>query len=173
MSATTREQLARLRRLPVPVRERTADQEARLLERRARALARPVAPDADETPADTVLLVSLGSDRRTIAVAHVLDVTPFDALTPVPGTPPYVLGLTSRRGRVLAVCDLAPVLGLAGPVTPREIVAVELGDVAFGIVVDASEGPLPQTAANRLAPSLDLQALVAERRLEIDHEGER
>jgi purine-binding chemotaxis protein CheW len=135
------------------------------LERRARALARPPVEPAPETGRLDVVIVDLGSERRAIAAAHVLEVVPAGPLTPVPGTPGFLLGLASRRGRVLPVVDLAPVVGLAGDAGGAGlVVAVEAEGMTFGIAAGAVEGPLrarEEELAARLVPLLDVPAVAA------------
>ena len=144
---------------------------ADILEERARALARP--PVAAAEPADTVdvLLVTLGTERYAVGVEHLQEVLPAGALTPVPGTPVFVLGVTNVRGRVLAVLDLAPVLGAAaGDDPPAHLVVVEAGGMTFGIAAGDVEGPVRRERADLaadLVTELDLDGLVAERRLEV------
>jgi purine-binding chemotaxis protein CheW len=152
-----------------------SDQEAReLLERRARDLARTVEePPQPVRPLD-VLLLDLAGERYAVEVDSVLEVVPAGSLTPVPCTPRFVLGLTTVRGRVLPVMDVARVLGIAGDEEDRRdshVVLVEADGVTFGIAAGGVEGPERHDAKKLEADMvgvLDVHALVADRRLEVE-----
>jgi purine-binding chemotaxis protein CheW len=144
------------------------EETARVLEARARALARVPEPVIAPAARD-VMLLSLAGEWHALGVERVLEALPLAQLTPVPGTPPFVLGVTSRRGIALAVIDVSRVLGLAGA-DPRQLVVVEAAEMTFGIAVDAVEGPLPRGADERLVADLDLDALVADGRLTIEED---
>src|SRR5205823_188321 len=63
-------------------------------------------------------------------------------LTPVPGVPDVLLGVTSFRGEILAVFDLAAVLGLAarGAADRPRLIVLGGGRAELGVPVDhASE----------------------------------
>ena len=153
-----------------------SDEEAQaLLERRARELAKPVEePPQPLKPLD-VLLLDLAGERYAVEVGCVLEVVPAGSLTPVPCTPRFVLGLTTVRGRVLPVLDVARVLAIgSGDDEDRKhshIVLVEADGVTFGIAAGGVEGPERHDAGKLEADMvgvLDLHALVADRRLEVD-----
>ncbi|MBI2494179.1 MAG: chemotaxis protein CheW, partial [Candidatus Rokubacteria bacterium] len=83
-----------------------ADETARILQDRARALAKPL--EEPSAPGETLdlLLFGLAGERYGIDAAHVLEVVQLPELVPVPCTPPVVLGVVNHRGRVLTVLDL-------------------------------------------------------------------
>jgi chemotaxis-related protein WspB len=53
------------------------------------------------------LLFSLGDSVYAIPARSVVEVVPHVALRPLPGAPPWVIGLLAYRGRALPVVDLA------------------------------------------------------------------
>jgi chemotaxis signal transduction protein len=53
-----------------------------------------------------------------IDVAAVAEIVPRGTVVPMPRTPPHVLGVTAYRGQVIAVIDLARLLGEAGATPP-------------------------------------------------------
>ena len=114
----------------------------RILAARAQALARP--REEAQAPADflDLLVFSLGGERYAIETAYVQEVVPLRALTPVPCTPTFVLGVVNHRGQILPVLDLRRLVGVAGGEAPKDgrVVAVEAGGMAFGIFADAEEG---------------------------------
>ncbi len=68
----------------------------------------------------------------------------------VPGTPPWLAGLISLRGRLVPVCDVAARLGLDARGGPVLVVAAH-GERLVGLRVDAVQGIL-EVPADRLAP---------------------
>jgi purine-binding chemotaxis protein CheW len=110
----------------------------RVLEKRARALARPLRA---EEPADTVELVVmvLGPERYGVNTEHVREVLALADLTRVPGTPAFWAGIVNVRGTLYPVLDLRRYLTLPdgdaaeGPVT---VVLVFGAGVTIGIKVD-------------------------------------
>lgn len=113
------------------------EEEETILERRTRALARPLAEARQGSEADLVLRVS--GERYAIAAAEVLAASALTRLTPLPHSPPELAGLTSRAGRVLPVFDLRAVLGLPLATLPEHGRMVVLGtpDTPVAVTVDA------------------------------------
>jgi purine-binding chemotaxis protein CheW len=124
----------------------------RILMKRAQALARP--PEEVLLPAEPLelLVFSLGGERWAIETAHVVDVLRFTDLTRVPCTPPFVLGVMNRQGRILPVLDLEKLLG-RGETTAAasRVLTVEAGGMWFGILADAVAGTI-RVGAEELAP---------------------
>jgi purine-binding chemotaxis protein CheW len=139
-------------------RHDTPEDARRVLEERARRLARPPAEAAAEEPLE-VLVFARGGERFAVETRHVVEVFRLRALTPLPGAEARVAGLTAWRGEILAVHDLRP--GGAAGAEGAEPRVVVLGgdDPAFGLVADAVEGllllapadvlPLPPAARPR------------------------
>jgi purine-binding chemotaxis protein CheW len=139
---------------------------ARILRDRAQALAKPLAEA--RTPAETLelLVFSLAGERYGIETAHVLEVVPLLGLTPVPHTPPFVLGVVNHRGRILPVLDLRRLFQLVGQgITERgQLVAVNAGGMTFGIIADAVSGTVRVAVEDMSAPPVtvtgDHQAVI-------------
>jgi purine-binding chemotaxis protein CheW len=167
-----RERLERARQTLERAHRGSNGDPAQLLAMRARRLAQPVETPPEPVDALDVVVVTIAHERYAIDVDHVVEVLPAGPLTPVPCTPAFVLGVSNVRGRVLAVLDLVPVLGVAASVGEREhLVVVEADGVTFAIAADAFEGPVRQEAAQLKADMvgvLDVGALVADRRLEVE-----
>jgi purine-binding chemotaxis protein CheW len=124
----------------------------RILRDRAQALAKPLAEV--RTPAEELdlLVFSLADERYGIEMSHVLEVIPLRDLTPVPCTPPVILGVVNHRGRILPVLDIRRLLELSGQGVTEggRIVAVEAGGMTFGIFADAMAGTI-RVAAHEIA----------------------
>lgn len=167
-----RERLERLRAALEPGVE--PEQERRVLEERARALARPLPADDDaEERLDLVLFV-LGGERFAVDATTVVAAAPLSAPTPVPGTPDVLLGVINQRGRIVPVFDLH---GQLTPETERgeltHVVTVAVDGTMFGIAAEAVLETTREHGAvggvtDGLVTVLDLEALAAHPRLRID-----
>jgi len=97
------------------VSDSTADQlrDGRILEERARLLARP--PAAEVRPQDRLelLIFSLSGETYALETSAVREVVRFTDFTVVPGAPPLLLGVTNVRGQILPVFDLRRLAGIA------------------------------------------------------------
>lgn len=118
-----------------------ASEIARILRERAAVLAAPIADsNATEGQLD-LLLFSLAEQRYSVETACILEVLVLGKLTPVPSTPPCILGVINRRGHILPVLDLGRLLGPAGPERAHtgRVIVVEAGGMVFGLVADVVE----------------------------------
>ena len=114
---------------------------ALLLEQRARVLARRIATDDDAGSRLSFLTFLLGQERYAIEADALVEVARPGPISPLPGTPPHVAGLTNFLGEILPVFDLALLFGLPGSVhtlTARLLVAGRERPEA-GLLVDAVE----------------------------------
>ncbi|WP_439862042.1 chemotaxis protein CheW [Pseudomonas sp. MBLB4136] len=80
------------------------ERDARLLER-TRQWAQQVEPEQVEGWLE-VLTFNISGELYAIASAHVAEVLPLPHFTPLPGTPPYVLGIVNVRGHIVSLLDL-------------------------------------------------------------------
>ena len=73
-----------------------------------------------------------------VPVEQVREVRDVQTVTPIPGAPSYVDGVTNLRGQVITVMDLRKRLNLQKKEGGgKKIIVVELGKVAVGVVVDS------------------------------------
>ncbi len=84
-----------------------------------------------------VCLLTLGGDVYAVDLRNVREVFEVDAITPVPGMPPALVGVTNVRGAVIPVMDLRLVLGVstAGP-APQYAVIIKHGNHQVGVLVE-------------------------------------
>ena len=81
---------------------------------------------------------TIGEVNYGIPVDQVREVRDMQSVTPVPGAPSYVEGVTNLRGQIITVMDLRTRLNLQKKKGGGEkIIVIELGKVAVGVVVDA------------------------------------
>ena len=74
---------------------------------------------------------TLGGHRFAVDVAEAREVVVFEAMTPVPLAPSFVLGMANLRGTVMPVVDLAPLLGLPARAATGPTLGVVLGHGAL------------------------------------------
>ncbi len=122
--------------------------------------------DADPAERATGVLVGLGGARYAVDLAAVAEVVVVPAVTRVPGAPDWLAGVVNWRGRVLAVVDLRPLVGVVpAPVTrSARVVVLSSADVEAGLLVEEVSGlldttgtvaPVPPTVAPAVAALLD------------------
>lgn len=113
-----------------------------ILRSRARSLARDLTPV--ETTLETLDIIefSLASEIYGIESAFVREVYPLKDFTPLPGTPPFVLGIVNVRGQILSVVDLKKFFNLParGLGELNKILILHDDGVEFGILADVVLG---------------------------------
>jgi purine-binding chemotaxis protein CheW len=89
--------------------------------------------------------VCAGGERYAFPVGAVREIAQLGKVTPVPGAPAPVIGVWNLRGDVIAVLDLARVLGLEGS-APSRLVVVEDGELRGGLAVESvlDVGAIPE-----------------------------
>ena len=112
-----------------------------VLKNRARALARP--PEIENVEA-YLEVVEFGLAGETYAVEsiYVRDVHPLKELTPLPCTPPFVLGIVNLRGQILSVVDLKKFCDLPekGLSDLDRVIVLRAGEMEFGVLADSIGG---------------------------------
>jgi chemotaxis signal transduction protein len=80
---------------------------------------------------------TVGDVNYGVPVEQVREVRDVQAVTPVPGAPSYIEGVTNLRGQIIAVMDLRKRLNIEEAEGGGEkIIVIELGKAAVGVVVD-------------------------------------
>ncbi len=135
------------------------DEHKRVRRERMREYATSLWIDAPQTAAancDPHLICTLGNEDFALPLAGVLEVQRLQAVTPVPFTPPWLIGATNRRGDVLSVVDLGAFLGrdAAAPAPHRRLVVVKASreGLTTGLVVDQVRGIRGLSAAGLIEP---------------------
>ena len=81
-------------------------------------------------------IVSLGGELFTIDLQNVREVFVVESITPVPGMPSGLVGVTNLRGSVVPLLDLRQMIGLAVETTLKYAVVVKHGNWQVGVLVD-------------------------------------
>jgi purine-binding chemotaxis protein CheW len=126
-----------------------------ILRARAEALAHRPAPALAPSTMLELLEFRLASERYALETRHVQNVHPLRDLTPLPCTPPFVLGIVNVRGRILPVLDLKKFFDLPerGLTDLHRIILVHGNDIELGLLADVIVG-VRSVAADSLQPSL-------------------
>ena len=89
-----------------------------------------------------IIQFSLAAETYGIESAFVREVYPLKDFTPLPGTPPFVLGIANVRSQVLSVVDLKKFFDLPdkGLGELNKVIIIRDGRMEFGILADAILG---------------------------------
>ena len=165
------------------------------LRARARALAREPQPEEANAEHLGVIEFLLAYERYAIESSVIREVYPLRELTPLPCTPPFVLGIVNVRGQILSVLDLKRFFDLPqkGLTDLNKIIIVRAGEMELGFLADAILGvrslplrqihPTPATLTGIRAEYLrgvtqeglivlDMATILADRRILVDEEVE-
>ena len=132
-----------------------ANDPRQILRARAQALARvPERPPVAETMLE-LLEFRLAQEHYALESRYVQEVYPLKELTPLPCTPPFVLGIVNVRGRILPVLDLKKFFDLPekGLTDLHRIILVRDHELELGLLADVVVG-VRSIPADSLQPSL-------------------
>ena len=126
----------------------------KILRRRAQALAKVPPPPAADTVLE-LLEFGLAAERYAIERRYVQEVHPLRELTPLPCTPPFILGIVNVRGRIVPVVDLKKFFELPerGLTDLHRTIIVRGHDLEIGLLADVIIG-ISAVPAESLQPSL-------------------
>jgi purine-binding chemotaxis protein CheW len=125
----------------------------RILEERAQALALSQKETITDQ-GDEILTFQLGNDGYSLAAQFVREVQPLLKWTPLPSTPPFVIGLVNVRGKILTALDLRPLLDIAqmAPKAGSFLVIVNVHGTEIGLLADSVVEV--QRSTSTLSPTL-------------------
>lgn len=134
----------RLRRAHEAINDALASQpeeKRKILRARARELAQEKGEETVAGETFEVVEILLGGERYAVESSYVREVAPLKEVTRLPGTPPFLIGITNVRGRIVAVNDLRKFFGLpethvaeGGKLVILRSDALELGVLAEGVI---------------------------------------
>lgn len=130
----------------------TAVKERAILEARAKALAQVT----EETSGAMMQLVvfKLANEIYGIATQFVREVQPLQALSPVPCTPSFVIGVINIRGAIYSVIDIRQFLGVPDEKWSgeRKVILVNAAGLEVGILADDVLGEISTPQDEMKAP---------------------
>jgi purine-binding chemotaxis protein CheW len=111
----------------------------KILQERARRLAQPAEEVRPGGATLSALAFTLGNERYGIETCYAREVLRLIEVTPVPGVPDFVVGVTSLRGDILVVFDLQRLFGRPSPAIGDRSSVIVCGETTaeFGILADA------------------------------------
>lgn len=97
----------------------------------------------------------LASERYGIETSYIREIYPLKELTPLPGTPDFILGIVNVRGRILSVIDLKKFFDLPekGLTDFNKLIILNEAEMEFGILGDVILG-VREVSAEDIQPSL-------------------
>lgn len=137
----------------------TPEQERAILQERARAVADPVQLTAGvENILREVLVFRVNQSSYGVDIDQVAEVLPTGNVTQIPGAPPFVAGVTSRRGELIALVDLDRLFGRlrSGVADLTHAVVVAHGGIKTGLLAEHIEG-IALLSTDSFTPPLDKQ----------------
>lgn len=133
----------------------TPEEKKKILRARARDLSREMTEgEAGEDYLEVVEFL-LAYERYGVESSFVRQVYPLKELTPLPGTPPFVLGIINVRGQILSVIDIKKFFDLPekGLTDLNKVIILRSDGMEFGILADVILG-VRNVAVKELQPSL-------------------
>jgi purine-binding chemotaxis protein CheW len=88
----------------------------------------------------TYVRLRVASEAYAIPVTQVSGVSELGQVTPVPGSPPGVLGVRNLRGHLVPVIDLAVMLGVSRVDAPGYLLVAQAQEEQAGLAIDAVSG---------------------------------
>lgn len=121
---------------------RSPEETRNILRARAQSLARQPVDAGMKGDFIEILEFRLANESYGIESLFISAVHPLKSLTPLPGMPPFVLGIVSVRGQTLCVIDLRKFFDLPGQGLSdlNKVVVARHNGVEFGILADAIVG---------------------------------
>ena len=113
----------------------------RILRARAKNLATEVREDEYGESIEVVEFL-LAHERYGFETRHVREVCRLNALTTIPGTPPFVPGIINLRGEILSVIDIRKFFELPdkGLSDLNRVIILNSRTMEFGVLADSIEG---------------------------------
>ena len=117
----------------------------RILKERARLMSVEESTGTADGESITVVEFMLASEHYAVGLAYVREMLQIRELTPLPGTPPFLLGIINIRGEICSVIDLKKFFNLPdrGLTEFNKVIVIENEAMKFGIVVDSVIGTRP------------------------------
>lgn len=135
-----------------------------ILKERARALALEPRQVVASRELLEIVEFRLAAETYGIAAAYVGEIHPLQEFTPLPGTPPFVLGIVNIRGQILSVVDLKKIFNMPekGMGQLNKVIILRDERMEFGILADEIHGARAIEKASIQPPPTTIGGLDAE-----------
>jgi purine-binding chemotaxis protein CheW len=113
-----------------------------ILKMRAVSMAVETELERDSSATIEIIEFNLATERYGIESVFVREVYPLIDYTPLPGVPPFILGIVNVRGQILPVVDLKKFFNLParGLGELNKVIILHNEQMEFGILADEIEG---------------------------------
>ena len=128
------------------------------LEKLTQEIARPREEERSRVKTTTAVLFRTGALRWAVDVRSTRGTALIEKLFPMPGVPPFVLGIYNYQGILLPILDLMCALAGAPPMTGRPVSLVILGHDEKGIALASEDLPGLRTIAPNEILQVDSEA---------------
>lgn len=131
------------------------EEREKILKERARLLSREEEKKEDPSFLIEAVEFMLAHERYLIEAGRIDEVYPLTELTPLPCTPPFVLGIINVRGRILSVIDLRKFFELPekGITDLNKVIILSSPEMEFGVLADRILGTR-HIRSSELSPAL-------------------
>lgn len=118
------------------------EKKKKILKARAIALARETGAGVTTGACLEAVEFLLAHEKYAIESVYISEVFPLKEITPLPCTPPFILGIINVRGQILSVMDLKKFFDLpeTEPTKLSKIVILHSDEMEFGILADVVLG---------------------------------
>ena len=118
--------------------EPSQEEKNKILKSRAESLAKEEKRDEEDAVYLDVVEFLLAHEKYAFELTYIREVYPLKELTPLPGTPPFVLGIINYRGQILSIIDLKKFFDLPerGLTDLNRVIILNSEDMEFGILAD-------------------------------------
>ena len=132
----------------------SAEEKKKILKARAKALARE--GEGKKAIEESIEIVEflLAYEKYGIESSYIREICPLKELTPVPCTPPFVLGIINMRGQIISVIDIKRFFDLPerGLTDLNKVIILRNKEMEFGILADVILGVVRVPRRNLQAP---------------------
>jgi len=130
------------------------EEQQRILQARAQAQAQDLEPERQAGEYLEVLEFVLASENYALEISEIREVYPLKELTPLPCTPPFVLGIINVRGEILPVLDLKQFFDLPnkGLSDLNKVIILRRGGLEVGLLADVITGVRSLAVSELQAP---------------------
>jgi purine-binding chemotaxis protein CheW len=121
---------------------KTREEKIGILKVRAGTLSQERKEKEADTEYIEVVEFSLAYEGYAIESSYIREVYPIKELTPVPGVPPFVVGIINVRGQILSIIDIKKFFDLPekGLTDLNKVIIIHDNTMEFGILADVVLG---------------------------------